>query len=518
MEDQTIQGPDKLDKDIKLKDGAVYTYGDYAYTKDTNCWKAKVIDKTKTSYESVSLKTKIVDKDLNVLRTEKKLFGIDKYKLSYCYRDCVNLVDAPSVPYGCLSMRGAFSNCEKLVTPPQIEGEPDMSYAFEDCPYVHFPDKYKISFPGFYMNFETKTYSWKFVQQKFSEDDVTKILDQLEACNYQYCRKDIKVSEIKFYDENQNTLTLRPVPSDPHSAYFTIQYRDAEQYASANDDWFAKDSKCCGDYEVKTKLVKICDDKDRYCCTLELIPSSNSEPEHYIISEQSTETDVNDDIVGYLWDYFDIKDYKFAGTRINITGFTMQKDDIKYCFVQPNTKTLKGSYWDAEPTKDWSDGYGDSDSFVEYIKDYAQQNTFGDYPVSINGYTKTHNNGIRFRFVQPDIQTLEGSYWIATPIKAGREISFLDFVLGPSPEGYNGYYTDYPIYIDGFRITDSRLGIRFRFVQPDTQSLEGSYWIAESISPCPAKLLSEKIADNYEGSCFYGYSIRISSTNPGLIS
>lgn len=354
MEDQTIQGPDKLDKDIKLKDGAVYTYGDYAYTKDTNCWKAKVIDKTKTSYESVSLKTQIVDKDLNVLRTEKKLFGIDKYKLSYCYRDCVNLVDAPSVPYGCLSMRGAFSNCEKLVTPPQIEGEPDMSYAFEDCPYVHFPDKYKISFPGFYMNFETKTYSWKFVQQKFSEDDVTKILDQLEACNYQYCRKDIKVSEIKFYDENQNTLTLRPVPSDPHSAYFTIQYRDAEQYASANDDWFAKDSKCCGDYEVKTKLVKICDDKDNYCCTLELIPTSDSAgPEHYIILEQSSETNVMDGTVGHLWNYFDvIKDYKFAGTRINITGFTMQDCDINYSFVQPNTQTLKGSYWDAEPTKD----------------------------------------------------------------------------------------------------------------------------------------------------------------------
>ena len=229
-------------------------------------------------------------------------------------------------------------------------------------------------------------------------------------------------------------------------------------------------------------------------------------------------TDVMDDIVGYLWDYFDIiKDYKFAGTRINITGFTMQKDDIKYCFVQPNTKTLKGSYWDAEPTKDWRNDYGDCDSFVKYIKDYAQQNPFGDYPVSINGYTKTHNNGIRFRFVQPDIQTLEGSYWIATPIKAGREISFLDFVLGPSPEGYNGYYTDYPIYIDGFRITDSRLGIRLRFVQPDTQSLEGSYWIAESILPCPAELLSEKIEENYEGSCFYGYSIRISSTNPGLI-
>lgn len=370
------------------------------------------------------------------------------------------------------------------------------------------------------MNFETKTHSWKFVQQKFSEDDVARILDKLERLNYKYCGKDIRAGEIKFYDEYQNTLTLRPVPSNPHSAYFTIQYRDDTQYASANDDWFAKGSKCCGDYEVKTKLVKICDDDDNYCCTLELIPTSDSAgPEHYIISEQSTVTDVMDDIVGYLWDYFDIiKDYKFAGTRINITGFTMQKDDIKYCFVQPNTKTLKGSYWDAEPTKDWRNDYGDCDSFVKYIKDYAQQNTFGDYPISINGYTVTVN-GIRFRFVQPDTQTLNGSYWRAEP-KTGlistpeKSESFLNFVL----IHYKGYYTEYPIYINGFSINNLELNIRLRFVQPDTQSLEGSYWIAESILPCPAELLSEKIEENYEGSCFYGYSIRISSTNPGLIS
>ena len=81
MEDQTIQGPDKLDKDIKLEDGTVYTYGDYAYTKNLKYWDIKVIDRTKTSYEPVIFKTQIVDKDLNVLKTENHLFGETRHRL-----------------------------------------------------------------------------------------------------------------------------------------------------------------------------------------------------------------------------------------------------------------------------------------------------------------------------------------------------------------------------------------------------------------------------------------------------
>lgn len=516
MKDKTLQGPDKLDKDIKLEDGTVYTYGDYAYTKDTNCWKAKVIDKTKTSYESVSLKTQIVDKDLNVLRTEKKLFGVDKYKLSYCYRDCVNLVDAPNVPNGCLDMTGAFQNCEKLVTPPQIEGAPDMSYAFEGCPYVNFPNGYKISFPGFYMNFETKTHSWKFIQQKFSEDDVARILDKLERLDYKYCGKDIKAGEIKFYDEHQNTLTLRPVPSDPHSAYFTIQYRNDTQYASANDDWFAKGSKCCGDYEVKTKLVKICDDKDNYCCTLELIPTSDSAgPEHYIILEQSSVTNRLDGIVGYLWDYFDVKGYKFAGTRINISGFTIQADDINYSFVQPNTNTLKGSYWDAEPTKDWkNDTAFAEDSFVRYINRYALRNSFGGYPIYINGYTVT-TEGIRFRFVQPETQTLNGSYWLAEPTQGYTE-SFLSRILN----GYNGVYTEYPICINGFT-TNWIEGVDLTLVQAEAQAPNEGYW-AVSITDSKAVrnvtwLIRNTLTDK-DARQFYGIPISFNGVSDIITS
>ena len=317
MEDQTIKGPDKLKTNTNIKDGTVYIYDDYTYTKEYNKWNARVIDKTKTSYESVSLKTQIVDKDLNVLRTVKNLFGIKEYNLANCYADCVNLVEAPSVPYGCLTMSGAFTNCTNLVTPPQVEGNPNMSNAFDNCPNICFPESYKISLPKCYLNYDKSTNSWKFVQQKFSEDDVHTLLARLEADGYKYCERDIIVNEIKFYDMMQSTLTLKPVPGNPRSAYFVIQYKNDIQYESSNDYWYARNSKCCiHDYEVKTKLVKVVDSRTQnYFCTLKLVPDSTVEPEHYVISEQNPDYDS-----ATILKYLNSKNNTFAGTPIDVSG------------------------------------------------------------------------------------------------------------------------------------------------------------------------------------------------------
>ena len=317
MEDQTIKGPDKLKTNTNIANGTVYIYEDYTYTKDGNAWNVNVIDKTKTSYKSVVFRTDIVDKDLNVQRTVKNLFGSKTYKLTNCYADCVNLVDAPSVPNGCLDMTGAFRNCTNLVTPPQVEGDPDMSNAFDNCPNIRFPENYKIALPKCYLNYEKSTNSWKFVQQKFTEDDVHTLLARLEATSYKYCGRDIKVNEIKFYDITQSTLTLKPVPGNPRSAYFVIQYKNDIQYESSNDYWYARNSKCCiHDYEVKTKLVKVVDSRTQnYFCTLKLVPDSTVEPEHYVISEQNPDLDS-----AIILNYLNSKNNTFAGTSIDVSG------------------------------------------------------------------------------------------------------------------------------------------------------------------------------------------------------
>ena len=105
--------------------GDTYEEGDYKYTYnkgDTDTfgtnWSVRVIDKSKETYETII--TSVAGKPVT--------------HMFYTYGDCVNLVEAPAIPNGIVSMECAFINCSKLdITPNIPDTVVNLSEAFEDC-------------------------------------------------------------------------------------------------------------------------------------------------------------------------------------------------------------------------------------------------------------------------------------------------------------------------------------------------------------------------------------------------
>lgn len=304
IKDETYVGPKRFDKDIvdSVKDGTVYTYGDYQYTMNNGIWTVRVLDESKTSYESVYLRTQVVDKDGTRLYIEDALLGTKNYSLDDCYTGCKALIDAPDIPAGCVSMTSAFLYCHNLVTPPKVSGSPDMTYAFDGCEKIEFPDGYKITTPYYHLFYIEKTDSWDFHQDTFDEENVIVMLRILRhGAYYMYSDfRDINYDEnpIKLVDENGNTLVFRGSLFSDYGRFFTINYESDEQYAAASEYWtnrgsFVKDDNFEGKeklYIVRTNLVHITSSDGQALCDLQLVPKTESQNAHYEIINATVPT------------------------------------------------------------------------------------------------------------------------------------------------------------------------------------------------------------------------------------
>ena len=96
-----------------------YYYGDYYYRYFTSSgWQAKVIDKTKKTYEPM----------LTMIN------GSSKININNTFLNCTNLETAPSLPSTATMMNGTFEGCTSLKKAPAIpSGIIQMSMTFRNC-------------------------------------------------------------------------------------------------------------------------------------------------------------------------------------------------------------------------------------------------------------------------------------------------------------------------------------------------------------------------------------------------
>ena len=106
------------DGDIIIEMEGDYAYEYYQYKDDESLigWYAWVKDPSKTAYEPVP----------------SSKFNVPVLIVSY--KHCINLVNAPSIPNGIVSMQSAFNGCTSLVSAPIIPSSVrDVSYCFYNC-------------------------------------------------------------------------------------------------------------------------------------------------------------------------------------------------------------------------------------------------------------------------------------------------------------------------------------------------------------------------------------------------
>ena len=96
--------------------------GDYKYTSYSNYATVRVVDKSKSSYGEI----------LDSVEIENETYVITT--LTYCFRDCVNLISAPEIPSSITGMSGCFYNCTSLTQAPKIpNGVTDINRCFYNC-------------------------------------------------------------------------------------------------------------------------------------------------------------------------------------------------------------------------------------------------------------------------------------------------------------------------------------------------------------------------------------------------
>lgn len=330
MESETYIGPKRFDKDIvnSVKDGTVYTYGDYQYTMANGIWTVQVLDESKTSYESVYLRTQVVDKDGTLLYIEDALLGTKSYSLDECYTGCKALIDAPDIPAGCVSMKGAFGYCKNLVTPPKVSGSPDMTYAFDGCKKIEYPNGYKITTPYYHLFYVKETDSWDFHQDTFDEENVVLMLRILNRGGYElytdYKAINYYENPIKLIDAKGNTLVFYGYTLSNlfGGGFFTIQYENNKKYTAALNYWTNRGS-CIRDdnfsggvkyHNVRTLLVHITSDDGRALCDLQFVPEAENGYGRYKIININASAEEIQEYLSYRCGPF------YAGIEIDFSG------------------------------------------------------------------------------------------------------------------------------------------------------------------------------------------------------
>lgn len=105
--------------------------GDYTYNTNGS---VSVVDKTKQSYGSI----------LSSFEYDGQTYDVTD--MSYCFYECVNLINAPTIPESITNMSSCFEECVSLVKTPTIPTSvEDLSYCFCRCTGLKYADDFPLT-------------------------------------------------------------------------------------------------------------------------------------------------------------------------------------------------------------------------------------------------------------------------------------------------------------------------------------------------------------------------------------
>lgn len=130
--------------------GDTWVEGDYNLTimsegSHVNTVSAKVVDKTKSSYDSLASFYTHNDKIYTLINVGDCFQGCDSLVTPPsipstvtwcvgCFRDCSSMTTAPALPDGITNMGSMFSGCSSLMTAPVIpDSVTEMGFCFQNC-------------------------------------------------------------------------------------------------------------------------------------------------------------------------------------------------------------------------------------------------------------------------------------------------------------------------------------------------------------------------------------------------
>lgn len=398
LQDETLEGPQKLERKPQLSSGDKYITEDYTYTYENadsaGYWSVKVNDKTKSEYSAIQSQTKtITSKDAESYIDD--LFGAKVEDLNYCFSDCVNLVNSPAIPKSVIYMVGAFKGCTKLTEAPNLSNKHiNMYETFENCPNIKFADGYAASFDMIdgaysYIVYNASKQCWE-AQVGYAAGNLKKYTDILSLIKGQYAGYSVDVSNIKADISDICTLELY------QQSNYSYAWCAVKKNSCSNDDfnaWLEKNKTYENIAVVKTETGSV---EINGICSL--IKVNSTDAYQYVIGEKYT-TDER------IASYFAENGFRYQGGNVDCSNLsvkvgyntTLMLVDITFANANPATRKwvwqIAGNANDSDIDCFYQDGY-----------------MFNDIPISLENVSLKFSN-FSFDFICSNSQNYKNGYW-----------------------------------------------------------------------------------------------------------
>lgn len=398
LQDETLEGPQKLERKPQLSSGDKYITEDYTYTYENadsaGYWSVKVNDKTKSEYSAIQSQTKtITSKDEESYIDN--LFGAKVEDLNYCFSDCVNLVNSPAIPKSVIYMVGAFKGCTKLTEAPNLSNKHiNMYETFENCPNIKFADGYAASFDMIdgvysYIVYNASKQCWE-AQVGYAAGNLKKYTDILSLIKGQYAGYSVDVSNIKADISGICTLELY------QQSNYSYAWCAVKKNSCSNDDfnaWLEKNKTYENIAVVKTETGSV---EINGICSL--IKVNSTDAYRYVIGEKYT-TDER------IASYFAENGFRYQGGNVDCSNLSVKVGyntilmlvDITFANTNPAARKwvwqIAGNANDSDIDCFYQDGY-----------------MFNNIPISLENVSLKFSN-FSFDFICSNSQNYKNGYW-----------------------------------------------------------------------------------------------------------
>ena len=527
LQDETLEGPQKLERKPQLSSGDKYITEDYTYTygdaDPVGYWSVKVNDKTKSEYAAIQTQTKTITSK-NEESFVDDLFGAKVKDLSYCFSDCVNLVNPPAIPKSVSYMIGTFKGCTKLTKAPNLSNNRiNMYETFDGCSNIKFADRYTASFDMTggaysYIVYNASKQCWE-AQVGYAAGNLKKYTDILSLIKGQYAGYSVDVSNIKADISGVCTLELY------QQSNYSYAWCAAKKNSCSNADFneWIENNKT---YE-NIAIVKTETDSVEIGNICSLIKVNSTDAYQYVIGEKHTSDEkiasyfaengfryqggnvdcsslsvkidnntslmlvditfantkpatrnwvwqiageVNDNDIGH----FHQNGYMFNEIPISLENVSLNFKDYSFDFICSNSQNYKNGYWELNIS---------NDDYVKPILIELDKNNFKMYGfmVNLDGVSlKDKYSGITFVLHQEDEYKPQTRYFTASADYTEPMLAVLSGAR-KSSDLLNEYYSNYrifniPLNLDGISFEDDDSGITFTLHQEDKYKPETKYF------------------------------------------
>ena len=525
LQDETLEGPQKLERKPQLSSGDKYITEDYTYTygnaDSAGYWSVKVNDKTKSEYSAIQSQTKtITSKDEESYIDD--LFGAKVEDLNYCFSDCVNLVNSPAIPKSVIYMVGAFKGCTKLTEAPNLSNKHiNMYETFENCPNIKFADGYAASFDMVdgaysYIVYNASKQCWK-AQVGYAAGNLKKYTDILSLIKGQYAGYSVDVSNIKADISGICTLELY------QQSNYSYAWCAVKKNSCSNDDfnaWLEKNKTYENIAVVKTETGSV---EINGVCSL--IKVNSTDAYKYVIGEKYTTDEriasyfaengfryqggnvdcsslsvkvghnttlmlvditfanTNPATRKWVWQiagnandsdigHFHQNGYMFNNIPVSLENVSLKFSNFSFDFICSNSQNYKNGYWKLN--------IAPASSSTQSILSRLYEDGFrmSGFPVNIDGVVFISND-IIFTAHQDGLN-LNTRYFTAS-INSARYGDMIAILNNMSDPYYNNYkFYNIPLNLDGVSFEDKDSGITFTLHQEDKYKPETKYFTASA--------------------------------------